>query len=185
MRSIALHRLGRVPYACAQALQRELVQLRRRGERCVTRAELLVEHPPVFTYAGSAAVLRGKRAGVTREEIERPLARASCNQRELVQLRRRGERCVTRAELLVEHPPVFTYAGSAAVLRGKRAGVTREEIERPLARASCNQSGAATSRSKFHGPGQLVADPLPYGLSLKLLNYIKALYFESMALYYI
>ena len=32
MRSIALHRLGRVPYACAQALQRELVQLRRRGE---------------------------------------------------------------------------------------------------------------------------------------------------------
>ena len=48
MRSIALHRLGRVPYACAQALQRELVQLRRRGEVRDTLLQL-VEHPPVFT----------------------------------------------------------------------------------------------------------------------------------------
>ena len=66
MRSIALHRLGRVPYARAQALQRELVQLRRRGE--VRDTLLLVEHPPVFTLGR----LQSCEANVlvTREEIE-------------------------------------------------------------------------------------------------------------------
>ena len=48
MAAIQIARLGRgVPYARAQALQRELVQLRRRG--AVSDTLLLLEHPPVFT----------------------------------------------------------------------------------------------------------------------------------------
>ena len=66
MRSIALHRLGRVPYARSQALQRELVQLRRRGE--VRDTLLLVEHPPVFTLGRLQSCEANVRA--TREEIE-------------------------------------------------------------------------------------------------------------------
>jgi lipoyl(octanoyl) transferase len=66
MRSIALHRLGRVPYARSQALQRELVQLRRRGE--VRDTLLLVEHPPVFTLGRLQSCEANVR--VTREEIE-------------------------------------------------------------------------------------------------------------------
>jgi len=63
--AVALHRLGRVPYARAQALQRELVQLRRRGE--VGDTLLLLEHQPVFTLGR----LQSCEANVlaTREEI--------------------------------------------------------------------------------------------------------------------
>ena len=48
MAAIQIARLGRgVPYARAQALQRELVQLRRQG--AISDTLLLLEHPPVFT----------------------------------------------------------------------------------------------------------------------------------------
>ena len=48
MRTLSVNRLGRrVPYASAQALQRELVGLRRSG--AIGDTLLVLEHPPVFT----------------------------------------------------------------------------------------------------------------------------------------
>ena len=63
--AITVARLGRVPYARAQTLQRELVKLRRRGE--VRDTLLLLEHQPVFTLGR----LQSCEANVlaTREEI--------------------------------------------------------------------------------------------------------------------
>ena len=63
--AITVARLGRVPYARAQTLQRELVKLRRRGE--VRDTLLLLEHQPVFTLGRLQSCEDNVLA--TREEI--------------------------------------------------------------------------------------------------------------------
>ena len=66
MRTLSVNRLGRrVPYASAQALQRELVGLRRSG--AIGDTLLVLEHPPVFTLGRLQSCDQNVLA--TREEI--------------------------------------------------------------------------------------------------------------------
>ena len=92
-RTIAVHRLGLVPYVKAQAAQRVLAARRREGTACDTL--LLLEHPPVFTLGR----LQESRANVRASEAEI----AACGA-ELVQSDRGGNVTFHGPGQLVAYP---------------------------------------------------------------------------------